>query len=325
MRKLEKIALYLIATSACCIQAHSAWAQQYPSKTVRIIVPFGAGGPADIYARFLGQRLQEPFGQSFVIDNRPGAGSIIGTDAAAKSPADGYTLLLMSNTHTVNESLVPKKPFTLIKDFVPVAPINYSDLVLVVHPSVPTKSVRELVQLAKARPRGLNYASSGTGTPYHMAGELFKSMAGVDIVHIPHKGSGEARTSVMSGQVEMMLDAITTMAPLAQAGRVRPLGTSGLKRSTVLPDVPTISESGVKGYETTIWLGLMAPAGTPKAVVERLNAEITKIVARPEVKKAWNEQGAEPMMMTTTQFEKYINDDIAKWAKVVKTAGVRAE
>ncbi len=325
MRTLEKIALYTLAAAACCVPGHSAWSQQYPSKTVRIIVPFGAGGPADIYARFLGQRLQEPFGQSFVVDNRPGAGSIIGTDAAAKSPADGYTLLLMSNTHTVNESLVPKKPFTLMKDFVPVAPINYSDLVLVVHPSVPTKSVRELLQLAKARPRGLNYASSGTGTPYHMAGELFKSMAGVDIVHIPHKGSGEARTSVMSGQVEMMLDAITTMAPLAQAGRVRPLGTSGLKRSTVLPDVPTISEAGVKGYETTIWLGLMAPAGTPKAVVDRLNAEITKIAARPDVKKAWNEQGAEPMMMTPAQFEKYMNDDIAKWANVVKTAGVRAE
>ena len=325
MSRLERIALYALAASACCVPGHSAWSQPYPSKTVRIIVPFGAGGPADIYARFLGQRLQEPFGQSFVIDNRPGAGSIIGTDAAAKSPADGYTLLLMSNTHTVNESLVPKKPFALMKDFVPVAPINYSDLVLVVHPSVPTKSVRELVQLSKARPRGLNYASSGTGTPYHMAGELFKAMAGVDIVHIPHKGSGEARTSVMSGQVEMMLDAITTMAPLAQAGRVRPLGTSGLKRSTVLPDVPTISEAGVKGYETTIWLGLMAPAGTPKAVVDRLNAEITKIVARPDVKKAWNEQGAEPMTMTPVQFEKYVNDDIAKWAKVVKTAGVRAE
>ena len=302
-----------------------ASAQQYPNKSVRVIVPFGAGGPADIYARFLAQRLQEPMGQSFVIDNRPGAGSIIGTDLVAKSSADGYTLLLMSNTHTVNESLVPKKPFALMKDFVPVAPINYSDLVLVVHPSLPVKSIRELVALAKSKPHGLNYASSGNGTPYHMAGELFKAMAGVDIVHIPHKGSGEARTSVMSGQVEMMLDAITTMAPMVRANRVRALGTTGLKRSTVLPDVPTIDEAGVKGYETTIWLGIMAPTGTPRLVIDRLNAEIMKIVSRPDVRKAWNEQGAEPMSMTPGEFEKYLNADIAKWANVVKVAGVKAD
>ncbi len=322
MLPIRKLALAVAAVAACLTPAA---AQDYPSHAVRIIVPFGAGGPADIYARYLAQRLQEPLGQSFVIDNRPGAGSIIGTDLVAKSPPDGYTLLLMSNTHTVNESLVPKKPFALMKDFVPIAPINYSDLVLVVHPSVPAKSIKELIALAKAKPNGLNYASSGTGTPYHMAGELFKSMAGVQIVHIPHKGSGEARTSVMSGQVEIMLDAITTMAPMARAGRVRALGTTGAKRSTVLPDVPTISEAGVKDYEATIWLGIMAPAGTPKPIVDRLNAEIGKIVARPDVKKAWNEQGAEPMAMTPAEFEKFLNADIAKWAHVVKVAGVKPD
>jgi tripartite-type tricarboxylate transporter receptor subunit TctC len=231
----------------------------------------------------------------------------------------------MSNTHTVNESLIPKKPFALMKDFVPIAPINYSDLVLVIHPSLPVKSIKELIALAKSKPNGLNYASSGTGTPYHMAGELFKSMAGVEIVHIPHKGSGEARTSVMSGQVEIMLDAITTMVPMARAGRVRALGTTGLKRSSVLPDVPTISEAGVNGFETTIWLGLMAPTGTPKAIIDRMNAEVVKIIARPDVKKAWNEQGAEPMSMTPADFEKYLNADIAKWAKVVKSAGMKPE
>ena len=325
MREFLRRAPYALATVLFCALGAGAWAQPYPNKPVRIVVPFGAGGPADIYARFLAQRLQEPLGQSFVIDDRPGAGSIIGTDLVAKSPPDGYTLLLMSNTHTVNESLVPKKPFALMKDFVPIAPINYSDLVLVVHPSLPVKSIKELVALAKAKPHGLNYASSGTGTPYHMAGELFKAMAGVDIVHIPHKGSGEARTSVMSGQVEMMLDAITTMAPMARAGRVRALGTTGLKRSTVLPEVPTISEAGVKGYETTIWLGIMAPTGTPKPVIDRLNAEIKRIVALPDVKKAWNEQGAEPMSMTPGEFEKYLNADIAKWAKVVKVSGAKAE
>jgi len=323
--KFEKRAAAALSVIFFSLYLSEVPAQQYPSKPVRVIVPFGAGGPADIYARYLAQRLQEPMAQSFVVDDRPGAGSIIGTDVVAKSPPDGYTLLLMSNTHTVNESLVPKKPFALMKDFVPIAPINYSDLVLVVHPSVPAKSIKELIALAKAKPNGLNYASSGTGTPYPMAGELFKSMAGVQIVHIPHKGSGEARTSVMSGQVEIMLDAITTMAPMARAGRVRALGTTGAKRSTVLPDVPTISEAGVKDYEATIWLGIMAPAGTPKPIVDRLNAEIGKIVARPDVKKAWNEQGAEPMAMTPAEFEKFLNADIAKWAHVVKVAGVKPD
>ena len=325
MTQFTQRALCLLATVFCGVPWQAAWAQPYPNKAVRIIVPFGAGGPADIYARFLGQRLQESLGQSFVIDDRPGAGSIIGTDLAAKSPPDGYTLLMMSNTHTVNETLVSKKPFTLMKDFVPVAPVNYSDLLLVVHPSLPVKSVKELVQLAKTKPRGLNYASSGTGTPYHMAGELFKALAGVDVVHVPHKGSGEARTSVMSGQVEMMLDAITVMAQMAKAGRVRALGTSGAKRSTVMPEVPTIAEAGVKGYESTIWIGLMAPTGTPKPVIDRLNAEVGKVLARPDVKTAWNAQGAEPMMMTVGEFEKYLNDDIAKWAKVIRGAGIKVD
>jgi len=314
-----------VMLAAAILGCAAAQAQTYPAKPIRAVVPFGAGGPADIYARYLGQQLQGVLGQPFVIENRPGAGSIIGTDIVAKSPPDGYTLLIMSNTHTVNESLIPKKPFALMKDFVPVAPINSSDLLLVVHPSLPVKSVKELVALAKAKPRGLNYASSGNGTPYHMAGELFKALAGVDIVHIPHKGSGEARTSTMSGQTELMLDAITTMAPIARAGKVRALGTSGLKRSTVMPEVPTISEAGVKGYETTIWLGIMAPAGTPRAVIERLNAEITRVVNRPDVKKTWSEQGAQPMTMSIAEFEKYLQADIAKWAKVVKISGARAD
>jgi tripartite-type tricarboxylate transporter receptor subunit TctC len=314
----------LIACAALLgIQPQGLLAQAYPAKPIRVVVPFGAGGPADIYARFLGQHVQGALGQPFVVENRPGAGSIIGTDLVAKSAPDGYTLLVMSNTHTVNESLIPKKPFALMKDFVAVAPINYSDLLLVVHPSVPAKSVKELVQLAKKN--RMSYASSGNGTPYHMAGELFKALAGVDVLHVPHKGSGEARTSVMSGQVEMMLDAITTMAPIAKGGRVRALGTSGRTRSSVMPDVPTIAEGGVTGYETTIWIGIMAPAGTPRPVIERLNAEITKVVSRPDVKKTWSEQGAVPMMMTVAEYEKYLHADIAKWAKVVKISGARAD
>ena len=325
MTQFTRCALWLLAAAFCNLPWQAAWAQPYPNKPVRIIVPFGAGGPADIYARFLGQRMQEPLGQSFVVDDRPGAGSIIGTDLVAKSPADGYTLLLMSNTHTINESLVPKKPFALMKDFAAVAPINYSDLVLVVHPSVPVKSVKELIALAKAKPNGLNYASSGTGTPYHMAGELFKALARVEIVHVPHKSSGDARTSVMSGQVEMMTDAITTMASIAKSGWVRALATTGKKRSAIMPDVPTVSESGVPGYEAPIWIGMMAPRGTPKPVIDRLNAEIMKVMARPDVKAAWAEQGAEPMTMTPAEFEKYLNDDIAKWAKVIKGAGIKVD
>ena len=307
----------LILGGAC------AHAQTYPAKPVRIVVPFGVGGPADIYARYLGQQIQ--VGQPFVVENRPGAGSIIGTDIVAKSAPDGYTLLLMSNTHTVNESLIPKKPFTLMKDFTGIAPINSSDLLLVVHPSLPVKSVKELVALAKKNKGGLNYSSSGTGTPYHMAGELFKALAGVDILHVPHKSSGDARTSVISGQTEMMLDAITTMAPHAKAGRVRALATSGVKRSTVMPELPTIAEAGVKGYETTIWLGIMAPTGTPQPVIERLNAEITKVVNRPDVKKLWGEQGAQSMTMTVAEFNNYLKGDIAKWAKVVKISGARVD
>ncbi len=319
-----RIAALGLALLGCAVFVQ-AGAQSYPAKPVRIIVPFAAGGPADIYARYLGQRLSESLGQQFVVDDRPGAGSIIGTEVVHQASPDGYTLLMMSNTHTVNESLVPKKPFALMKDFAAIAPVNYSDLVLVVHPTVPAKNVKELIALAKARPHGLNYASSGTGTPYHMAGELFKAMAHVDIVHVPHKGSSEARTSVLSGQVEMMLDAITTMTPMVRAGRVRALGTTGTKRSTVLPDVPTISEAGVSGYEATIWLGLMAPAGTPKPVIDKVNAEVNKILKRPDVKKAWNEQGAEPMIMSPAQFEQYLKHDIVKWAKIVKISGARVE
>jgi tripartite-type tricarboxylate transporter receptor subunit TctC len=300
-----------------------ASAQDYPSKPVRFIVPFGAGGPADVYARIIAQHLTEQLKQNFIVDDRPGAGSIIGTEAVAKSPPDGYTLLVMSNTHTTNETLVPNKPFQLMRDFVPVAPLNYSDLIMVVHPSVPAKDLKEFLALAKSKPGDLNYASSGTGTPYHMAGELFKAMSGTDIVHVPHKASGEARNAVIGGHVQMMFDAITTMAQNVKAGQVRALGTTGTKRSELTPDVPTIAEAGVPGYEATIWIGIMAPAGTPKDIVEKLNTEINKVIARPDVKEAWAKQGAVPMPMTAAEFDKYLRADIEKWAKVVKASGIK--
>ena len=315
----------VLAAFALLAFCGAAFAQDYPSRPVKIIVPFAAGGPADVYARFLAQRLQEAMGQPFIVDDRPGGGSIVGTDAAAKSPPDGYTLLVMSNTHTVNESLIPNKPFVLTRDFVPVAPINYSDLVMVVHPSVKAKTLSEFIALAKAEPGKLNYASSGPGTPYHMAGELFKAMAGVDIVHVPYRGSSGARTDVIGGQVQMMFDAVTTMSEHVKAGQVRALGTTGKTRSTVLPEVPTISEAGVPGYEATIWIGLIAPKGTPPAVVNRLNAEITKILVRPEVKREWAAQGAVAMTMTPEEFGKYIDADIVKWERIVRISGAKPE
>ena len=312
--------------SAClaisCVATH---AQEYPSKPVRIIVPFAAGGPADIYARFIGQRLQDALGQNFIVDNRPGAGAVIGTDAVAKSAADGYTLLMMSNTHTVNESLIPNKPYQLLRDFVPVAPINSSDLVLVVHPSVPANNLAELLQLAKSKPKELNYASSGNGTPYHMAGELFKAMAGVDIVHVPYKGSSGARTDVLGGQVQMMFDAVPTMTDHVRSGKVKAFGTSGDKRSAVMPNVPTIAEAGVAGYDAVIWLGIMAPKNTPREIVNRLSAEITKITSRPDVRETWAKQGALAMTMTPDEFARFVTGDIAKWERIVKISGAKAD
>jgi tripartite-type tricarboxylate transporter receptor subunit TctC len=307
------------------MSAGTALAQAWPDKPVKIIVPFAAGGPADIYARFIGQKLQEALGQPFVIDDRPGAGSIIGTEAVAKSPADGYTLLMMSNTHTVNESLVPGKPFALMKDFVPVAPINYSDLVLVVHPSVPVNNLKELIALAKSKPGQLNYASSGTGTPYHMAGELFKAMAGINVTHVPYKGSSQARTDTLGGQVQMMFDAVPTMAEHIKTGKVKAMGTTGRTRSNVLPNVPTMDEAGVPGYEATIWLGIMAPKGTPAAVVQKLNTEIGKVLARPDVKDEWAKQGAFPMVMSADEFGRYLDEDIVKWERIVKISGAKPD
>ncbi|MCX7252764.1 MAG: hypothetical protein RLY27_1697 [Pseudomonadota bacterium] len=303
----------------------SAFADNYPSKSVKIIVPFAAGGPADNYARFMAQRLQDEFKQTFLVENKPGAGSIIGTDFAAKSPADGYSLLMMSNTQTVNESLVPNKPFNLMRDFVGVAPINFSDLVLVVNPSVPVKTLAELIQLAKSKPGKLNFASSGTGTPYHMAGELFNSMAGVNITHIPYKGSSGARTDIIGGQVDMMFDAITTMNEFVKENKVKAIATTGKNRSAIMTSTPTVGEAGVPKFEATIWLGIMAPKGTPSEIVTQLNNAIRKVIARQDVKDLWAKQGALPLSMTVPEFNQYLEADISKWAAIVKSAGIKPE
>ncbi len=313
------------AAGVAVLAAPCVHAQAWPARPVKIVVPFATGGPADNYARFMAQRLSDALGQPFVVENRPGAGAVIGTDAAAKAAPDGYTLLLMSNAHTVNETLVPNKPYGLVRDFVGVAPINYSDLVLVAHPSVQANNVRELLAAAKARPGRLNYASSGVGTPYHMAGELFKAMAGISVVHIPYKGSSGARTDVIGGQVDFMFDAVTTMTEQVKSGKVKALATTGRQRSDVMPDVPTVHESGVPNYEATIWVGLMAPKGTPKPVIDRLNEIVSRVASQPDVRAQWGRQGATPLVMNPAAFDKYIADDIAKWARVIKTANIKPE
>jgi tripartite-type tricarboxylate transporter receptor subunit TctC len=318
-----KLALALAATllAAPILLATQCPAQGYPTRPIKIIVPFGAGGPADVTARLIGNVLQENFGQPFVVENRTGAGGVIGTLEATKSPPDGYTLLMMSNTQTANESLVPQRKYELMRDLAPIAPVNYSDLVIVVHPQVPAKTLQEFVALAKSEPGKLNYASSGQGTPYHMAGELFKTMAGIDVVHVPYRNSGEARSGVIGGQVQMMIDALPAMAPNISENQVRALATTGNTRSSVLPNIPTAGEAGVPGYEATIWLGLMAPAGTPKPVIDKLNAAVNAAIKRPDVIKLWTEQGVVPMSMTPEEFDKYLRGDIVKWAEVVKKFG----
>src|SRR3954447_16704684 len=296
------------------------FAQDYPARPIRIVVPFGAGGPADVAARLIGNNLQEKFGQPIVVENRTGAGGVIGTLEAAKSPPDGYTLLMMSNTQTANESLVPQqqRKYDLMRDLVPIAPVNSSDLVIVVHPQVAAKTLQEFIALVKSQPGKLNYASSGQGTPYHMAGELFKTVAGIDVVHVLYRNSGEARSGVIGGQVQMMIDAVPAMAPNVAENQVRALATTGNARSSVLPKVPTAIEAGISGYEATIWLGLMAPAGTPKPIIDKINAAVNAAVKRPDIVKLWTEQGAVPISMTPEEFDKFLRGDIIKWADVVK-------
>lgn len=315
-----KFAFALAATlvAAQILPATQCAAQDYPTRSVRIVVPFGAGGPADVAARLLGNILQEQFGQPFVVENKTGAGGVIGTIEVVKSPPDGYTLLMMSNTQTANESLVPTRKYELMRDLAPIAPVNSSDLVIVVHPSVAAKTLAEFIALAKSQPGKLNYASSGQGTPYHMAGELFKTMAGIDVVHVPYRNSGEARSGVIGGQVQLMIDAVPAMSPNIAENQVRALATTGKMRSSVLPNVPTVIETGIPGYEATIWLGLMAPAGTPQPIIDKLNAAVNAAMKRADIVKLWAQQGTIPMSMSPEEFDKFLRGDIVKWAEVVK-------
>ncbi|TMJ69116.1 MAG: tripartite tricarboxylate transporter substrate binding protein [Alphaproteobacteria bacterium] len=325
MTIVQRVLSLLASTVMILAAAAPSTAQDYPSHPIKMIVPFGAGGPTDIFTRLLAEELRKALKQPFVLENRPGAGTIIGTEAAAKSPPDGYTLLMISATQTTTETLVPSKPYKLLRDFVPVASLLNSELVMVVHPSVPVNTVKDFITLAKSKPGALNYASSGVGSNYHMAGELFKNLTGTNILHVPYKGSSGARNDIISGQIEMMFDSVPSMAPMIQAGRVKALGTTGKMRSAILPDVPTLSEAGVPGYEATIWIGVMAPAGTPQPIVTLLNTEINKILARADVVEAWTKQGATAMSMTPEQFGDYVQSEIDKWARVINANGIKPE
>jgi tripartite-type tricarboxylate transporter receptor subunit TctC len=302
---------------AGAVAASGARADDYPSRPVKVIVPFGAGGPTDVFVREIAVDLEQSLRQPFVIENRPGAGTTIGTDYVAKAAPDGYTLLMASSTQTVNETLYKDKPYQLLRDLVPIAPLEENDLVLVVNPSVPAKTLAELLALARAKPGTINFGSSGPGSNYHMAAELLKNLTGIDIVHVPYKGSTGMRTDILSGQIQMLFDSVPTMAPMVKSGMVRALGTSGTARSPLLPDVPTIAEAGVPGFQFSQWVGFMAPKDTPAPVVGLLNKTITAILSRPDVNQAWEKQGATPMVMTQPEFAAFMAAQVAKWAKVI--------
>jgi len=304
----------------------AAMAQTYPTKAIRMVVPFPAGGTTDILARIAGQKLTEALKQQVIIDNRPGAGGNIGTELVAKSPPDGYTLLTdPGSTLTINPSLFAKLPYDPVKDFAPVTILAAVPNILVVHPSLPVKNVKELIALAKAKPGLLNYASTGAGQSTHLSMELFKTMAGIDLVHIPYKGSAPALTDLLGGQVTLMFDNMPSSLPHVQGGKLRALAVSTLKRSPAMPQLPTVAESGLPGFEVSVWFAVLAPAGTPRDIVQRLNAVLVKALQSPDVKERLAGQGAEPVGNTPEAFAATMQRDLVKWAKVVKDSGARLE
>ncbi len=302
-----------------------AVAEGYPSKPIRIIVPYPPGGFNDTLARTLGQKLNQKWGQSVVVDNRPGGGTTIGTNLVAKAPADGHTLLVVSFAFGVNPSLYQQLPYDTRRDFAPVVLAAGTANVLVVNPQLPVKSVLDLIALAKAKPGKLNYASAGNGSSNHLSMELFKSMAGVDMVHVPYKGSAPAVTDLIGGQVDVMFDNVPNVLQHVKAGKLRGLAVSSKARSPFTPDLPTVAEAGVPGFDVSVWFGVVAPSGTPKAVVFQLNAEINRILKLPEVVESFHKQGVDPLGGTPDAFAEFLRDQSVKWAKVVKDSGAKAE
>ena len=314
-----------VAALAAVFFASLAQAQSYPTKPVRIIVPYAAGGNTDFTARAVAEKLSDVYKRQFIVDNRPGAATNIGTEAVARAAPDGYTLLMGGAANAINMSLFAKLPYDTLRDFEPIALCVQGANVLAIHPSLPAKNLKELIALAKARPGKLNFGSSGIGSSNQMAGELFKLMAGVNIVHVPYKGKSPALTDTIGGQVEMIFSGVPLLVPHIEAGRIRAIGIGSLKRFPALPSVPTIDESGLKGYEATTWFGLMAPVKVPRDIVTRLNVEVGKILASSDVNSRFINEGVEPIGGTPEFFTAFIRDEIAKYAKVVKAANLKGE
>jgi tripartite-type tricarboxylate transporter receptor subunit TctC len=315
----------ICAAALAALSAGVCAAEAYPTKPVRMIVPFPAGGGVDIVARSLAPHLTERWKQQVVVDNRPGAGAIIGADVAAKSPADGYTLLLANTAHAINATLHRKLPFDPVRDFAPITLIATQPSVLVVHPSVPAKSVKDLLALARAKPGSLNFASSGSGTPPHLSGAMFSDMTGIDMTHVPYKGAAPALTDLLGGQVQLMFATIISVGPHLQAGRLRPLAVTSAKRSSALPEVPTVAEAGVPGFEATAWFMLMAPAKTPAAITGQLHRDVAQVVKAGELRERFTREGAEPVGSTPDEAARFLKNEIARWGKVIVAAKIQPE
>jgi len=325
-RRLMRVATGMLA-ALCLLAAPLCGAQSsYPSKPVRLVVPFPAGGTTDILARAAAQKLSEAWGQQVIVDNRPGAGGNIGAELVAKAPPDGYTLLMGTvGTHAINSSLYSKMPYDHIKDFAPAVLVAGVPNVLVVNPSMPFNSVQDLIAYAKANPGKLNFASSGSGTSIHLSGELFKSLTGVQITHVPYKGSAQALTDLLGGQVQLMFDNLPSSLAFIKAGKLRALAVTSTTRAAALPDVPTMVEAGVPGFEATAWFGILAPAGTPREAITRINTEIAKWLASPDAREKLSAQGAIAAGGSPEDFAKHIASETAKWARVVKESGAKVE
>ena len=316
-----------VVCAALCAAAASplAWANDYPNKPVKLVVPYPPGGPTDIVARVVAQKLQEQMGQSFFIENRPGAVANIGAEAVARSPADGYTLVVATTAHAINPSLFAKLSYSITKDFAPISQLTSGPLVIVTNPATPANNVKELIALAKSKQGGLNYASSGNGQSTHLSAELFNAMGGVKMAHVPYKGSAPALTDVMGGQADLMFDTMLSSMPHVKAGKLKALAVTSSQRSPSAPGIPTVAESGLPGYEAIAWNGLLAPAGTPKEVVDRLSAELKKVLDNPEVAQRFEAQGFAAAWSTPTAYAGFLQAEVDKWGKVVKASGARID
>jgi tripartite-type tricarboxylate transporter receptor subunit TctC len=323
---MKSLLRLLAVTAVLGLLAPVSHAQNYPARPVRMMVPFQAGGGSDTMGRIVSSKLSERLGQQFVVENRPGAAGSIGADIAARAPADGYTILLGSTSELVQYPNVnPKVPYDPLRDFAPIGPVGTVPMVLVVHPSLPVKNVKDLVALAKGRPGEINYGSAGQGATTHLAVELFTLLSGVKLTHVPYKGSPQAVTDLVAGNVQVGIPTMPAALPFIKSGRVKVLGVTTAKRASNLPDVPTINEAGLKGYEAALWTGILGPAGTPPAIVNRLNSEIAAIVQLKDVQEALARQGAEAQTSTPAEFGQFLKTEYAKWARVVKEARIRIE